>query len=139
VVGILGRVGRRFLDPEDPLRREAEARIAVEAGYSEAMARTVTEGMARDWTEERLRTLVRADFPDPEVLDRFGPGPEGSRIRALGPDLAFHVGAGSVPGVTATSLIRSLLVKSPVLVKPGAGDRALPELFLRGSQTRTRP
>jgi hypothetical protein len=132
VVRILGRVGRRFLDPNDPFRREAEARIPDEAGYSEAMARTVVEGMARDWTAERLRTLVRADFPDPGVLDGFCPGPEGTRIRALGPDLGFHVGAGSVPGVTATSLIRSLLVKTPVLVKPGAGDRALPELFVRG-------
>jgi hypothetical protein len=132
VVRVLGRVGRRFLDAGDPLRGEAEERVRAEADFSEPMARTVVEGMARDWTEERLRAVVVADFPDPGVLDGFRPGKAGERLRSLGPELAFHVGAGSVPGVTATSLIRSLLVKAPVLVKPGAGDRALPELWARG-------
>ena len=129
---ILGGVGERFLDPGDALRTEAEERIPSDAGISPPMARAVVEGMARDWTVPRLRALVRSDFPDPEVLDGFRPGPEGSRLRAVGPDLALHVGAGSVPGVTATSLIRSLFVKSPALVKPGRGDRILPELFVRG-------
>ena len=132
VATIVGSVGERFLDPGDPLRNEAEERLPEDSGLSPAMARLVLEGMARDWTVPRLRALVRSDFPDPEVLDGFRPGPEGTRLRAVGPDLALHVGAGSVPGVTATSLIRSLLVKSPALVKPGRGDRVLPMLFARG-------
>lgn len=132
IVEVLGRVGERFLDPADPLRRRAEELIPDDAGVSAPMARSVVEGMARDWTGERLEALVRADFPDPGVLDGFRPGPGGSRVRALGPALTLHVGAGSVPGVTATSMVRSLLVKSPALVKPGEGDRVLPRLFARG-------
>jgi hypothetical protein len=132
LAGVLGRTGERFLDPSDPLRREAEERLPDEAGISAPMARVVAEGMGREWTRSRLRALVQADFADPEVLDGFRPGPEGSRLRALGPGLTLHVGAGTVPGVTATSLIRSLLVKSPALVKPGRGDRVLAELYLRG-------
>jgi len=131
ILTVLGRVGSRFLDSGDPLRQEAESRIPDEAGVSGPMATEIVRGMARDWTRERLETLVRADFPDPGVLDGFRPGPGGDRIRALGGALTFHVGAGSVPGVTATSLIRSLLVKSPALVKPGRGDRVLPRLVAR--------
>jgi hypothetical protein len=59
------------------------------------------------------------------------PRPAARRLRALGPGLAVHVCAGTVPGVAATSLIRALLVKGPVLVKPGAGDVVLPVLLAR--------
>lgn len=160
LTGTLGEAGARFLDPEDPLTREALDRVAEEAGYSSAMARRVVAGMARDWTRDRLTGLLFREFGDPEVLDRFtAPGPltapDGStsrdrssaphgssapgrssaedgwerRVRAMGDGVAVHIGSGSVPGVSATSLVRSLLVKTPVLVKPGGGDRALTRLL----------
>jgi hypothetical protein len=136
---LLGSVGERFLQEGDPLRAEALARVPGEAGLSSAMVSRVVDGMARDWTTDRLATLLQWEFPDPSVLDGFVAQPGqgevvgGSRrLRALGDGVALHIGAGSVPGVCATSLIRSLLVKTPVLVKPGGGDRALTELFLRG-------
>jgi hypothetical protein len=132
LVEVLGRVGERFLDPRDPLRLEAETRVALETGFSAPMANAVVAGMASDWSRKRLEGLVHGDFPDPRVLDGFVPGPGASLVRAVGGRLAFHVGAGSVPGVGATSLLRSLLVKCPVLLKPGLGDRALPSLLLRG-------
>jgi len=128
----LGRVGSRFLDPSDPLRREAIERVQEEAGLSRPMAEAVLQGMAGEWRRERLDTLVSADFPDRSVLDRFADAPGGQRIRAVGGSFAFHIGSGNVPGVGATSLLLSLLVKCPVLLKPGSGDRALSELFLRG-------
>ncbi|MEX0979763.1 MAG: acyl-CoA reductase [Gemmatimonadota bacterium] len=127
---LLGRVGARFLDDNDPLRREALARLPAGAGLSAAMAREVLDGMARDWLPERLRALLAAEFEDPEVLDRFRPGPRES-VRALGPALTLHLGAGNVPGVSVTSLVRGLLVKSPVLLKPGRSDAVLPVLFAR--------
>jgi len=132
IIEVVGRVGERFLDPLDPLRLESEALVATEAGYTSPMAKAVIEGMAGDWTRARLDLLVRGDFPDRAVLDGFVPGPGGSLVRAFGGRLAFHIGAGSVPGVGATSLLRSLLVKCPVLLKPGHGDRALPTLLSRG-------
>lgn len=128
----VGRVGARFLDPGDPLRREALERIPGEAGLSGPMAEAVLDGMAREWTRDRLDTLVSVDFPDRRVLDGFAYAPGGGRICALGGGFAFHVGAGNVPGVGATSLLLSLLVKCPILLKPGRGDRALADLFHRG-------
>lgn len=128
----LGQVGRRFLDSDDPLRREALERIPEDAGLSPEMAEVVVDGMARDWTPERLEALVRSDLPDPAALDGPVTGPGGDRTQAVGDRFAFHLASGSVPGVGATSLLRSLLVKTPLLLKPGWGDRVLPELVARG-------
>jgi len=132
IARVLGRVGERFLDPGDRLAREALDRLPRVAGLSAAMAERVVRGMARDWTAGRLRSLLEAEFPDPAVLDGFRPGPRGTRIRALGPRLGFHVSAGTAPGVSVDSLVRGLLVKSAVLLKPGRGDAVLPVLYARG-------
>lgn len=132
LVRTLGRVGERFLDPDDALRTEALDRLPGVNGISGAMARLVVDGMARDWTRSRLRRLLEAEFPDSGVLDGFRPGAAGGRLRALGLPVGFHVSAGTVPGVSVTSLIRGLLVKSAVLLKPGRGDAVLPVLFARG-------
>ncbi len=129
LIRVLGGAGARFLDRSDPLRLEAEARMPEEAGVSPEMARAIIEGMARDWTADRLETLVRSEFDDPEVLDRPRPGPEGDRGLAMGDGFALHIASGSVPGVGATSMLRSLLVKTPLLLKPGRGDQILPELL----------
>ena len=135
---LLGRAGARLLDRADPLRREAEERVPEEAGLSPAMARAVIDGMARDWTAERLLGLLTAELHDPDVLDRFVPAspgtPDGLRVRAYPPELSFHIGAGTVPGVSTTTLVRALLVGSAAIVKPGRGDLVLTSLFWRALQ-----
>lgn len=151
IARLAGLVGTRFLVENDPLRQEALARLPGESGLSPEMARAVLDGMARDWTPGRLEILLRSEFNDFLVLDGFRPapvdpgevggrrvpeeeGPGRRRLRAIGDRVALHVGSGSVPGVCTTSVIRSLLVKTPVLVKPGRGDRVLTELYAQGLQ-----
>jgi hypothetical protein len=155
----LGQVGARFGTAGDPLRAAAVRDLPAHAGISPAQARWIVDGMARDWTAPRLHRLLATEFVDPGVLDGFRTvappaaaraahgeraldrahpgGPEGGhqrgrRLRALGPELAVHIIAGTVPGVGVTSLLRALLVKGPVLLKPGTGDALLPVLFARG-------
>ncbi len=127
----IGEVGRRFTEPGDPLRREAELKLPSEAGISPSMASLIIDGMARDWTPEPLERLLLADFQDPGILDNFRPDVEGQLSKAVGGSLAFHIGAGNLPGIGTTSIIRSLLVKCPVLLKPGRGDVTLPCLFVQ--------
>jgi hypothetical protein len=127
----LGRAGARFLDPADPLTREALAGLPEDAVLSPEGSRELLEGMARDWTVDRLRTALTADFPDPLVLDGFRPGPGGDRVRAVPPGLLVQIGAGNVPGTGATALLRGLLVGAPTLLKPGTGDGVLPRLMAR--------
>jgi len=130
IVDSLGRVGERFLDPDDALRQEALALLPGFAGQSEAMAERVLDGMATDWTHTRLRELLEHEVGGSEQLDIGHAWSEGPR--AFGPDLTVQILAGSVPGVTVSALIRTLLVKSPTLIKPGLGDAVLPTLFARG-------
>ncbi len=126
----LGIVGARLLDPDDPLRAEALRFLPATSGMSPPMATAVLDGMAADWTAHELRALLHRELADPGLLDRFvRDGPR--RVRAFGPALAVQVLAGSVPGVGATALLRSLLVKSPVLIKTGRGDVVLPVLAAR--------
>jgi len=150
VVAVLGAAGERFLRDGDPTRTEALENLPASAGFSPQMARVVLDGMARDWTSERLDRLVSEEFSDPLVLDGFrsaSPGrggdgpvaggppvgsPHGDRsVTAIGPRLCVQIVSGSVPGVSVNALIRSLLVKSPTLLKPGLGDLLLPKLFIR--------
>jgi Acyl-CoA reductase (LuxC) len=128
----LGTVGARFRTPGDRLREEALAWMPSTASLSDAMAERVLDGMARDWTGDRLTRLLELEFDPPEVLDGFISREVGGSIYASGAELSLHIGSGTVPGVTATSLVRSLLVKSPAIVKPGLGDLVLPVLWLRG-------
>ncbi len=132
LTGILGSVGRRFLDPDDVLRQEALDRLPDVSGISDRMAAAVLDGMALDWTAERLEALLAIEFEDPKVLDGFRDNHAGREVRALGPGLTVHFGAGNVPGVSVTSIIRSLLVKSAVFLRPGSSDGVLPVLFARG-------
>jgi hypothetical protein len=132
VVGSVDRVARRLLDPADELRQHALAGLGPHAGFSQPMAVTVLDGMARDWTAPRLNRLLSSEFPDPLALDGFRPGPVGGLVRAMGLPFTFHLGAGSVPGVAVTSLIRALLVKSAAFLKPGLGDVTLPIIFAEG-------
>ncbi|MCY4398816.1 MAG: hypothetical protein OXE96_05645 [Gemmatimonadetes bacterium] len=127
LVAILGGVGERFARGLDD-RRIGE--VAANADLSPAMAETALGGMTQSWTTSALDRLVRAEFRDPGVLDGFVARDRRS-IRAASPGVSVHFGAGSVPGVTVTSMVRALLVRSPVLVKPGAGDVALTVRFAR--------
>lgn len=141
IVEALGRVGARFLDDHDPLRRRALELLPDAAHLSPEMARAVLDGMARDWTVERLTGLVAAELGEPAWLDGMvGPpgrapavggsdGPTGRSLMAVGPALCVQIVSGSVPGVGVSALIRSLVVKGPTLLKPGRGDALLPTLF----------
>ena len=133
----LGTVGARFLDDADPLRGRALNEMPRDSGLSQEQCGRLLPEMARDWTAPRLEALVRAEFEEPSVLDRWiddRRAPDGRRLRVLpiAPGVGVHICAGTVPGVSVTSLIRGLLVGSPVLLKPGAGDRTLPRLFIEG-------
>lgn len=130
VVSILGRAGARFLDADDPLRIRALELLPPTSGLSARMSSAVLDGMAFDWTEDRLTELLYRELADPAVLDGFVATPRG-KVRAIGPELCVQVLSGSVPGVGATALVRSLLVKSPTLLKPGRGDLVLPILMAR--------
>lgn len=136
-LGVGGRLqaldlaGRRFRDPHDPIRIEAEARVPEEAHLTPEATRPLLDALAAQWTSDALRVALEAEFPDLRVLDSFIPGPQGESLKAMPPRLLVQYGSGNVPGTSATALVRALLVGAPTVVKPGQGDRVLPELLGR--------
>jgi acyl-CoA reductase-like NAD-dependent aldehyde dehydrogenase len=131
IVEVVDAAASRLADPADPLRQEAERLVPAATGYSPAMARLVLDCMSADWRAEPLRRMLGAELGEPAVLDRFVPTGGHRQTRAYGPRLSFHIFAGNVPGVAVTSLVRSLLVKAPVLAKLASGEPVLPVLFAR--------
>jgi hypothetical protein len=131
IVEALDAAAARLADPGDPLREEAERRLPAATGYSRAMARLVLDRMTADWRGGSLTNLLVAELGDAAALDRFVPRVAGGRARAYGAQLAFHIFAGNVPGVAVTSMVRSLLVKTPVFGKLAVGEPVLPVLFAR--------
>lgn len=129
IVAGIDAAAARLTDSGSPLRQRAERLVAAAAGYSPEQTRLVLDRMAGEWRAPELLELLRAELGDPDALDRFVDVGPGRRARAYGPGLSFHVFAGNVPGVAVTSMIRSLLVKSPVLGKLAAGEPVLPVLF----------
>ncbi len=131
LVEVIDAAAARLADLTDPLREEAEAGVAAATGFSPAMARLVIDRMSADWRADRLNALLEAELGDPATLDGFRPVGPHRRTRACGPELAFHVFAGNVPGVAVTSLVRALLVKAPSLGKLASGQPVLPVAFAR--------
>ncbi|MEX2571294.1 MAG: acyl-CoA reductase [Gemmatimonadota bacterium] len=130
IVRVIGGVAERFLDPDDELRHNAVTAVARVTGLAIPMAERIIGGMASDWREEALTRMLEREFADPRVLDGYVRRTAGGvRSHAIGPSLTFHVFSGNVPGVSVTSLIRSLLVKSATLGKSAAGEPILPALF----------
>ncbi len=135
-VEALGSAGERFLDPDGRWAREAVPLMAANSRFSESAASEVLAGMAADWTRSRLSALVESEFPG-GGLDR-GEGavrtdPAGSEVSRMVsvPEVVTTICSGTVPGVSTTAAIRSLLVGAGTLLKPGAGDVVLPTLFAR--------
>ncbi|HEX6939316.1 MAG TPA: acyl-CoA reductase [Longimicrobiales bacterium] len=132
IVAAIDGAARRLSDPDDPARRLAEHALPAVTGYSPPMVRLILDRMAADWRKAALERLLRAELDDVGALDGFRTRAEsGTLVRALGPELAFHVFAGNVPGVAVTSLVRTLLVKAATLGKAASGDPLLPALFAR--------
>ncbi|MFW6331030.1 MAG: acyl-CoA reductase [Gemmatimonadota bacterium] len=129
IVSVIDAAAARLADPGDAIRQRAEALLTAATGYSPPMTRLVLDRMSADWRAPALDRLLRSELDDPAVLDGFTPVAEHRKTRAYGPRLGFHVFAGNVPGVAVTSLIRSLLVKAPVLGKLASDQPVLPVLF----------
>ena len=129
----LGRVGERFLDDDDEVRRAALDLLPATAALSPQMARTILDGMARDWSRKQLASLLEHEFGDVARLERLV-SVRGTDAMAIGPRLCLQIVSGSVPGVGVNAAIRSLIVKGPTLLKPGLGDVVLPVLFARALQ-----
>lgn len=129
ILAVLDRVCRRWLDSADPIRREAEERLAEGTGLAPAMLRRGISEMIR--RVEGLPVLLDADLGSRYALDRFVERPMGVRSRAFGPGLLTCIFSGNVPGIPAFDMAMALALKSACLVRPAAEEPLFAPLFAR--------
>ena len=130
VIAAIDRVAVRLRDPHADEHHTAVAALMAITGLSPAMARHTLERACQDWIAPALEQLVAAEFGDSDAIDGFV-ARGAARARIVSPPFAFHVFSGNVPGVSITSLVRSLLVRTPVLGKTAAHEPVLAPLFAR--------
>ncbi|MGQ0813757.1 MAG: acyl-CoA reductase [Gemmatimonadota bacterium] len=109
----------------------ARTMLSAVTGYSPQIVEDILSHMTRDWSRGELEALLRAELADSRVLDAPIADQSGCARLAVGPRLAFHVFSGNVPGVSVTSIVRSLLVKAATLGKTASGEPVLAVLFAR--------
>jgi len=129
ILAALDRVAARWLDHADPIRREAEARLAETTGLAPAMLR---RGL--DETITRLRgigELLDQDLGSRYALDGFVQRARGVRSRAFGPGLLVAVFSGNVPGISSFDMALALALKSACLARPAREEPAFAPLFAR--------
>ena len=100
-------------------------------GYSLEMVDLGLEGMREGWRASALRAAIADELGAAERLDRFGGRGVGGHVRAFGPRLTVHVFSGNIPGVSVSSLIRALAVKSASFGKAASGEPYMAACFAR--------
>lgn len=129
VLALLDQVTGRWLDHADPIRREAEERIAAATGLAPAMLRRGLDQMVG--RVRGIPELLDQDLGSRFALDRFVERAPGIRSRAWGPGLLVAIFSGNVPGIPAFDMALALALKSPCLARPAAEEPVFAELFAR--------
>ncbi|WP_332609881.1 acyl-CoA reductase [Achromobacter sp. ESBL13] len=112
IINVIDRAIARLLDPDDPVRQQADALLPIVSGYDAQMVRLGLTGFFKTFRAPQLHRFVAEDFANPKVLDGFQPAAKGGAVRAHGPQLLVHSWAGNVPALALWSLICGLLVKA---------------------------
>jgi hypothetical protein len=121
---VVDRVVTNWLRPDYPRRQQAEQLLPLATGYSPETIRHGLPLLLEPLRGGAIRAVLDAELGDYRVLDGWCGG-----RRASGPALIAHVLSGNIPGLAATPLLLSLVLKSAVLIKPAAGDLVFPALL----------
>ena len=131
ILASIENVAGRVASSKDLLHDELVATLPGLTGYSEQMIAVGLERMSEGWTARALREGLEGEFGALDVLDAFQARQTGGYQRAFGPELTVHIFSGNIPGVSVSSLVRALCVKSPSFGKTAAGEPYLAVCFAR--------
>jgi hypothetical protein len=133
LIGIIDAAVARWLKPDDPMRRTAEQALPEITGLSPAMVRLGLTRMLEGYRKETLSRILDEELGDRRRLDEFRPrqGEAFRLVRVLGPRITTNILAGNIPGLGASELIATLLVKSSCLIKVSSDEPLFTALFAR--------
>lgn len=129
ILGALEKVAARWLDHADPIRREAEERLAETTGLAPAMLRRGLDETIRRM--QGIPALLDQDLGSRHALDAPVRRAPGVLSRAWGPALLVAVFSGNVPGISSIDMALALALKSACLARPAREEPAFAPLFAR--------
>jgi hypothetical protein len=132
ILGVLDSLNARWSDSTSPERRQADALLKAVTDYPAAVITPALDHLFAGLRSTHLEATMREEIGDPEALDHWIERRAlGTKSRAFGPGLTVIVASGNVPMAAIPSVVYSLLMKSPVLVKLSSDEPVLAGLYLR--------
>jgi hypothetical protein len=132
IVQALGKLSRRWLDPEFSYRKKAVLRLVSESGFSRAMAQALLDDLFKELTTQKLWGLLQAELGDPLVLDGFRKDLQRKcLVYAQGPERVAHIFSANVPNPSILSFVFGMLVKSVNVGRVSSRDRGILDIYLQ--------
>jgi hypothetical protein len=131
ILDAIEAAARRLTEPGAQLREELVATLPGLTGYSRRMIEIGLDRMGAGWTAAALGGALQDEFGSIDLLDGFQPRSSGGFERAFAEPLTVHFFSGNIPGVSVSSLIRALCVKSASLGKTAVGEPYFAVCFAR--------
>jgi hypothetical protein len=130
IADILDRASERWLDDGFDKKVSAVDTISLFTGFAPEMVR---ESIKVEHLSSRKKDLLRAlrsELGDPAFLDGFHYSKDRCcHSKATGPDLTAAIFSSNIPGLPHLSIMRSLLVKSPIIGKASREEPIFPPLY----------
>jgi long-chain-fatty-acyl-CoA reductase len=112
----LDEVGKRWSDPEYPLRKEAQAAAVQVTGYNPRIVGYDFFVVAAGLSRSKMYDFVACDLGDPYLLDEWRPVQ--SCWRRVAPrGRVLHVMVGNVPMAALFTMARSIVTKNQTVAK----------------------
>ncbi len=111
----LGRVLESWRDPHSAWRVALEEELPSASGFSRETVRAGLDLAFEGWTADALASVARAELPE----------------RREGAPLTTLILGGALPMPSLLSMLAPLVLRSPILAKPGSHDRVTPRLVAR--------
>ncbi|AFY54206.1 Acyl-CoA reductase (LuxC) [Rivularia sp. PCC 7116] len=132
IIESIGQVAQQWLDPDFQPRIDTIERVAQSSLFSPESVAESFDVELRNYLPGYLWKVLYRELVDPQVLDCFRQDIHlKGYARALGPKTTLSIFTGNVPGLPALSMVRSLLVKSPIIAKVASGEPCFAAAFAK--------
>ncbi len=118
IIDALDATSKEWLQPDDPRRDKLVAAISAATGVSPQMVAISIRLEMESSLGPHLLAALKNEIGNPSYLDLFAPNTLlAGETLALGPNLVGGIVSSNIPALPHLTVMRSLLVKAPCVVK----------------------